>query len=158
MWVKCITVFRLTWKVLSYSRRPNVLIYVKATYTAFHHVRLHYFCTKWILWCKKWRICREHDMHMNCIAGKMKPQFIKETKLKFCQLLVLANRQTLASPKFVIIRYFDYPCGTYRLDSDQAKITISNFWSWIWTWLAWNWFLRNCFNERFTPISSGCSW
>ena len=72
--VECITVFRLTWKALSCSWRPNVLIHVKArviaksdlmavwpyafcnnpeaTYTAFHYVRLHYFRTKWILWCK----------------------------------------------------------------------------------------------------------
>ena len=68
VWVKCITVFHLTWKALSCSRRPNVLIHVKATYTAIHHVQLHYFRTKWILWCKKRRIYREHDIHMNCIA------------------------------------------------------------------------------------------
>ena len=43
--VECITVFHLTWKVLSCSRRTNVLIHVKATYTAFHHMRLHsYVC------------------------------------------------------------------------------------------------------------------
>ena len=91
IWVKCITVFRLTWKVLSCSRHPNVLIHVKATYTAFHHVRLQYFRTKWILWCKRWHIYREHDMHMNCIAGKMERQFTKETNFRQLKILPIAN-------------------------------------------------------------------
>ena len=73
------TAYRSNALLLSCSQRPNVLIHVKATYTAFHHVRLHYFRTKWILWCKKWRIYRKHDMHMNCIAGKMERQFNKYT-------------------------------------------------------------------------------
>ena len=54
-------------------------------------MRLHYLQNEFCGARNGIAIDREHDMHMNCIAGKVERQFIKETTFRQIKIPPIAN-------------------------------------------------------------------